>query len=616
MSDVGTNDLVGLLRHYGPIAASDAMYDELIQAELDHFGVNPAIVIPPARLNDLLTNFRDAEPVSVILTGTAGDGKTFHCRRVWEELGGARKEWGRGDKRATLRLPSGRDLVVVKDLSELTRPEKIQLLPEVTEALLGQNSSAVFLIAANDGQLLATWRDWAETADPHASRVFSRLEMMLVDSWEDDPAGELRLKLYNLSRLDPSTAFEGLLEQVVEHRMWAECEGCPLLEVEGTTTCPIRINRERLRGPVAGNPFRRRLTEVLSLAAANRLHLPIRHLLLLIANILLGDRKPPTYLLTCRTAKNRARQSDYGVTNPYAHVFGSNLPESHRRQYQAFTVLDSFGIGRETDNGFDNLLIYGGYSDRERYGRLVAADAHYGAPVYQRLLHDYLEGERTQIREFMRALEHQRQRLFFSLSEEDSDLDPWRLSVYRSGGTFLALRDDLMNERPVGRVVETLVCGLNRTFCGMMIDDTAAVYLASSGGDGRGTISTILNHELAVRPKRRDVYLSFHVPPGSPVLEIVVHDPAADTEQDVVARLDLQLTHFEYLMRVAHGSLPVSFSQQCYEDFLDFKLMLIDHMDTLFGTPDPDGPDVGFRAITVDAGGRPQVEEFRLRVDP
>ena len=31
-----TNGLISFLRHYGPISASDNMYDELIQAEIEH----------------------------------------------------------------------------------------------------------------------------------------------------------------------------------------------------------------------------------------------------------------------------------------------------------------------------------------------------------------------------------------------------------------------------------------------------------------------------------------------------------------------------------------------------------------------------------------------------
>ena len=161
----------------------------------------------------------------------------------------------------------------------------------------------------------------------------------------------------------------------------------------------------------------------MKLARANRMHLPIRDLLLLGVNILLGDRQGQQVLLTCRTAKNRAEREDYRLTNPYANVFGMNLLERQRQQYQVFTTLEAFGIGRETDNKFDNLLIYGTYGDSDDYKKLVSDDVYYGARAYEPYLHDYLEGERENIDEFMRSLARQRQRLFFSLPP-DKAFDP------------------------------------------------------------------------------------------------------------------------------------------------------------------------------------------------
>ena len=37
---VHTNALVSFLRHYGPIPASDNMYDELIQAVIERHGID------------------------------------------------------------------------------------------------------------------------------------------------------------------------------------------------------------------------------------------------------------------------------------------------------------------------------------------------------------------------------------------------------------------------------------------------------------------------------------------------------------------------------------------------------------------------------------------------
>src|SRR5690625_6019813 len=89
----------------------------------------------------------------------------------------------------------------------------------------------------------------------------------------------------------------------------------------------------------------------------------------------------------------------------------------------------------------------------------------------------------------------------------------------------------------------------------MMIDDGTELYLASSGGDGRGRIASLLNYDLPTSRHRRDPYLNFSLASdgATPCLQIV--DPAADDE-GIVDSLTLQLTHFEYLVRVASGSLP------------------------------------------------------------
>jgi hypothetical protein len=325
----------------------------------------------------------------------------------------------------------------------------------------------------------------------------------------------------------------------------------------------------------------------------------------------LGDRQSGRILLTCRTAKNRAEKEDYRLTNPYANVFGMNLSERQRQQYQVFNILEAFGIGRETDNKFDNLLIYGSYSDSKLYTDLVSKDAYYGAPAYEPYLRDYLEGARENIEEFMQALSRQRQRLFFSLPAE-SALDPWRLTVYQASGQFLEFVEGLKNGGDTSRTTELLVRGLNRTFCGMMIDDGTELYLASSGGDGRGRIASLLNYDLPTTRHRRDPYLNFALggDDATPCMQIV--DPAADGD-GIVDSLTLQLTHFEYLVRVASGSLPASFSRQCNEDFLDFKLRLIKRLDDLIGE-EPSGDEISLQALTVDEHGRAHPDNVRIRV--
>jgi len=77
-------------------------------------------------------------------------------------------------------LPSGRELVIVKDLSELTTNQKAEIMPDLASAVRGRETGAIYLVAANDGQLLATWRDWAEQRGGKQIEVFRRVEALLV----------------------------------------------------------------------------------------------------------------------------------------------------------------------------------------------------------------------------------------------------------------------------------------------------------------------------------------------------------------------------------------------------------------------------------------------------
>ena len=118
MTVANNNPWVQFLRQYGPIPRNDNMYDETIQRTVRRTGARP-VEFPAPFLTELVTNFRTDAPDSVILTGTAGDGKTFLVVKYGKRLGGDPAFWAKDDKVRELQLPSGQSLVVIKDLSEL-----------------------------------------------------------------------------------------------------------------------------------------------------------------------------------------------------------------------------------------------------------------------------------------------------------------------------------------------------------------------------------------------------------------------------------------------------------------------------------------------------------------
>ena len=234
-----TNHWIRFLRNYGPIPTNDNMYDETIQRAPVRSKMQP-IELPAQHLEWLIENFKLEDPHSIILTGTAGDGKTYHCRRVWLELGGTVEAWNAGEKIQRLSLGS-RQLIVVKDLSELRSDESKPLIEQMAWDVADPNSPRVYLMAANHGQLLEKMK--TAGSDKTTTALVEVVENLLVVGRGGNAA--IKLDLRDLSRSAAAVMIDQVIDAVTQHPGWDGCSDCPAL---GEETCPIRENRERLMG--------------------------------------------------------------------------------------------------------------------------------------------------------------------------------------------------------------------------------------------------------------------------------------------------------------------------------------------------------------------------------
>jgi hypothetical protein len=566
-----TSKWIDFLRQYGPIPRNDNMYDEVIQRTLRRRKLQP-ITFETEYLSELLDNFRSASPKSVILTGTAGDGKTYYCRQIWEEFGGSIEDWQQDSKIHRLALGVGnalpsehRQLVVIKDLSELTSEEKQALLPQLASAILGQDISTIYLIAANDGQLVEAWAEAAQTAGLESVRKV--IEDLLVGDLRE--LDSFQVKLYNLSRQSAAVLFPRILDAVLNHPGWGDCNQCAY-QNQG---CPIWQNKQRLEGTGVNRTTRERLTDLFELCELNQMHIPVRQLLLLVANTLLGHPEAKDRLLNCRQVPGVVAAETTSLASLYRNIFGENLPERRRESTEVFKVLRGFGIGAETSNQIDNILIFGADDPELQplYSDLVLVDPFYGADrKYQIQQRAYLEGDAAKGREeFLGVLQAQRQRLFFTIpAERTADMKLWDLTVFHYAGEYL---NDLHRVLQAGQkiprpIASRLVRGLNRIFTGLLVSNQDELILATSGSYSQARISRVYEESISVARKRGE---SIVVEPDKSRRKpsLVVHL----TAEGEPIRFNLTLTRYEYLSRVAEGALPSSFSQECYEDVLAFK---------------------------------------------
>jgi hypothetical protein len=78
----------------------------------------------------------------------------------------------------------------------------------------------------------------------------------------------------------------------------------------------------------------------------------------------------------------------------------------------------------------------------------------------------------------------------------------------------------------------------------------------------------------------------------------------------VVRSLRLNLTRYEFLMRVSEGALPGNFSRECHEDILAFKSALLVAVQR--EQDEGEEASLTFRLLSLDAAGNPVDEAIEV----
>lgn len=565
---------ISFLRQYGPIPQNENSFDERIASSLKRGRIAP-IRVELDYLDELVANFKSVAPRSIILTGTAGDGKTFYCREVWQQLQGDQSNWNSEAESQDMRLGEI-TLEVIKDLSAIVGEEKKHKLLLIADVLAGKVKDRVFLIAANDGQLMEGWSQ-LEGAN-YVFEVRNEIENMLVGGWRARRSSPTyNFDLYNLSRTSAEKTFPKVLKAILEHPGWAQCNSCQYQQGAGEQKpCPIWENKTRLEGSPEDKLVQQRVNDLLELSELNGFHLPIRQLLILVSNTILGHADARDGLMTCKEVPKLVAEGTIAKASLYRNVFGENLTERRREAKEVFRVLRRFGIGTETSNFIDNILIFGADDPalKSYYQELVLSDPHYGSDsAYLKGQRAYLEGsEEVEAASFLKQLVGQRQRLFFTIpADKAAEMRLWQLTTFHYADEYLneVHRLLLRKEKVRAEIVARLVRGLNRIFTGMLARDDHHIVLATSGSISQSRVSRVFEEFI---PVRRNLGRS------------VMLEPAPEAEMPALsvhlsgthwANLTLNLRRYEYLVRIAEGALPNSFSRECYEDLMAFKTELL-----------------------------------------
>ncbi|AEQ52698.1 hypothetical protein [Pelagibacterium halotolerans] len=589
---MNNNALVDFLAAYGPTSDGNNMYDEFVVEAAARAGVEP-ISIPEGHSSQIADDLRGSPARSVVLTGTAGDGKTYTARKVLERLGGPTTL---KDITSFTDPETGRSIIFIKDMSEVTASEKSSLVPRMIASFTDPDPREVFVFCVNDGHLLRSWEE--HMGGSAAGRDILTIFRELLRDDKEVPPSPYSFRLVNMSRTSHASTINAIIDQICNHPRWSDCgSGC---ETGAQGRCPIQINRQILLKD--GNAsMRTRLRALVEISAADERHLSIRQIIILVVNALLGDAKNvyATPLLNCARASQRAADGEYAYTNPYTNVFGDNHPPTRRAQNAAFSALNEFAIGFETNNFFDDILMD---------AKLDGIDhPQYGSASYAQARADYIENPTDHIVELRRILTAQRRRLFFEWPDAAPDAreqSPWQLSVHSYGDHYLniLLSEDERDPEMFRRTRPRLVKGLNRALTGSLTETSDRLWLTQPSGVYKGAgVPILVTGPINWSGKPYNLNLAAPASPGRPPLLQLI---ASYTPVETLASLPLTPTLFEYLMRVSDGALPMSFSNQCFQDVRNFQIRCVGRIldrekedGTNFKAVDTEGETLAERSI-------------------
>jgi len=603
---------VRFLRSYGPTPNNLTMFDEYVSGALSKAKIEPIRLSTPL-LDQMVQHVQSKIPGSILIAGTAGDGKTYHCRALWTQLGGDQEAWVAKGNVKELRLADGRLAVFIKDLSEFSGQESDHPLERLEKSVLGGDNTEVIVLAANHGQILDRLRDLGK----RQGRSHPLRKPLQEHFLQAGPAPH-RLAVFDLSRTTNRKTLDEIAKSVAGHPEWEKCKSCTL--ATGDKVCPIDENRRRLLGESEGGQLARRLGDLVEVARFNGLHLPVRDLLALCSNMILGysdAKRAKENLMTCADVAKIQEGGHISKASIYVNAFGANLPKRRASGRPVFKAMMSFGVGEETSNAADGLLVYGNHDSKLRadFERLVGVDPVYGStPDFCAAQDAYLEGyESARIgngsTEFLGMLAAQRRRLYFTLPDGDAGYSRWSMTAFRFAGEYLDIIESLRAKRPVMETVRgQIVKGLNRVMTGLLLENVDRIFIASSAGFTQSRVSALCDHEISSR-RQSGVGMAIRLSEeaGRPLLDMSLAPGQGNS-----VSFDLTPIRFEFLSRVADGALPASFSSECHEDFLAFKAKLLRKAELvrkagLAGDDDEIGaeaPTLTLNFIDIEPGGR------------
>lgn len=567
-----SNPFVAYLNRYTTVSPEhEAAFDEFVTQTPSPTGGSLRLETKTEKfLHDC---FKELRPCSIILTGNAGDGKTYLCRQIIRAFTGEDvTEW-----RDQVEWPihrNGMVLNVIKDLSEVGEAAGSDILRRLAESLLVEESNSIFLIAANEGRLRALL-----SQEDNLKTIRDKVYFQLKSGLDRKNS---QLILLDLNQVTTSAYVPQVLNWLTQADHWDNCQGCTVFN-----SCPIRFNANRLKDArVAG-----RLKRLYQILESLGIHITIRDMLIHLAYTVTGG-------LSCERVINQAHKvgMDFHEYVYFENVWGEMIDDTSRRRVSVAQNLQRLDVGKQSLFEIDNFVINGGsYEDdlKAEYDRLFKPSVDLGNRRFIQDRENYLRGASTSPHPeddhpLLNWLPHCRRKLFFEW-QETNKAD--QLIPFLFWPKYLELLDG--DSMSLDQACKDLILGLNRAFSKLYLNDPENLYVTSQYARAVEQPVPLIKVKLPQACiKLRSQLISseaFDCDRQEISLEIL---PPPGVQADQI-NWQVDLLQFEYLMRLAQGGTYNVLNTECDLAVRQLKNQLL----TRFSRPDEEAGRLSFFAV-------------------
>lgn len=542
-----TLERVKQLRRHLPLdAGADRLYEE-------HQVGDDRLAYETRSLEHLRRLLLESDaPVTVILTGNAGHGKTHMCRRVLETAStdDVMERLGNdpyGNDRWEL-TGATHPIRVIKDLSEINPPDRAA---ERLEQMLEDNDAHV-IVCANEGRL-------RDVVGRRPARLAPLLEALShgLERGETSPEGRDDVHVINLNYQASCTADGGFLRHVLDHFLnfegaWKVCTRCA-----AQSQCPIKKNRDLLSispsAPESNATHRDALQELVRVAEEAGYVLTFRETLVFVAYIVTAG-------LSCKDVERLHRRGVSGNLEQYEVLrllFERKLTDDESDVLKLLARLRRLDPGRVALRPTDERL-HVELEESGALGTFIFGDE--SRQLYKPA--ELKEETKTHKRRLRRA---RRAAWLKSVDGDDEILRANRLGL-RHYAAFKTIQSN-PDATSLLSIIRSLVSGLHTIQGAVGVDSKSSLHLVDPAFGRSGSHSAIIARSLRVRDldlwTESQWWRHLSKSGTAPILEAVEW---LDRKVVLTHRktnrvvLELDLLSFEFVMNAGNGVVMKDFN--------------------------------------------------------